>query len=203
MSGLVSSVLGTHLPGDYGVDPLVTRHSFSAVASSNFAGSSPQVSRSLRHNVVGSFSYITRLTESSNLSGVGDTPKNSTYSRNETPLIINGEMEAKNGNPVDNSRQNSVASNEAMKANLGAGRSDRPPPKEVVFNIDSKHQFRDFRPLSFRLLRQISGISEEDYLLYISQPTKERFVASLPCVLAGIIKLIMMIMYIEVIMGRK
>eukprot|EP01035_Chromulina_nebulosa_P025479 gene25479-33251_t len=55
-----------------------------------------------------------------------------------------------------------------------SGRSSKPPPKEVVFNIDSKHQFRDFRPLTFQLLRQLSGISEEDYLTFIAQPTKER-----------------------------
>ena len=49
-----------------------------------------------------------------------------------------------------------------------------PAPAEVIFNLNQKHQFRDFRPATFRKLRQMSKIPEDRYLELISQPTKER-----------------------------
>lgn len=49
-----------------------------------------------------------------------------------------------------------------------------PPPAEVVFTLLDKHTFRDFRPATFRKLRRIAGLSEEQYLDIISQPTRER-----------------------------
>lgn len=47
-------------------------------------------------------------------------------------------------------------------------------PAEVIFNLNAKHQFRDFRPATFRKLRQMCHLSEGRYLELISQPTKER-----------------------------
>jgi 1-phosphatidylinositol-4-phosphate 5-kinase len=49
-----------------------------------------------------------------------------------------------------------------------------PAPAEVIFNLNAKHQFRDFRPATFRKLRQMCNLSEDRYLELISQPTKER-----------------------------
>lgn len=49
-----------------------------------------------------------------------------------------------------------------------------PPPAEVVFMLHDKHRFRDFRPATFRKLRRLAGLSEEQYLDIISQPTRER-----------------------------
>lgn len=49
------------------------------------------------------------------------------------------------------------------------------PPAEVVYYLDNnRHRFRDFRPATFRQLRAIAGISEEDYRRFIRQPTQER-----------------------------
>ncbi|RYH04806.1 hypothetical protein EON65_46450 [archaeon] len=45
---------------------------------------------------------------------------------------------------------------------------------EAVFNLLDKHQFRDYRPATFRKLRRIAGLSDEQYLEIISQPTRER-----------------------------
>lgn len=47
-------------------------------------------------------------------------------------------------------------------------------PAEVIFNLNAKHQFRDFRPATFRKLRQMCHLPEDRYLELISQPTKER-----------------------------
>ena len=47
-------------------------------------------------------------------------------------------------------------------------------PAEVIFYLNEKHQFRDFRPASFRRLRQMAGLSDDKYLELIAQPTKER-----------------------------
>jgi len=47
-------------------------------------------------------------------------------------------------------------------------------PAEVIFNLNEKHQFRDFRAASFRKLRQLAGLTEQRYLSLISQPTKEQ-----------------------------
>ena len=70
----------------------------------------------------------------------------------------------------NNNSLNSQANNDHIKTNM----LNKPPPAEVVFNIDSKHQFRDFRPLTFKTCRLMSGFSDSDYLYFISQPFRER-----------------------------
>lgn len=47
-------------------------------------------------------------------------------------------------------------------------------PAEVIFDLNEKHQFRDFRAASFRKLRQLAGLTEQKYLTLIAQPTKEK-----------------------------
>jgi 1-phosphatidylinositol-4-phosphate 5-kinase len=49
-----------------------------------------------------------------------------------------------------------------------------PPPAEVVFQVDGKYRFRDFRPATFQKLRFLVGMSDEEYLHIISQPTQEK-----------------------------
>ena len=49
-----------------------------------------------------------------------------------------------------------------------------PPPAEVIFLLNDKYPFRDFRPATFHKLRQLCNFSEEHYLEIISQPTQER-----------------------------
>jgi hypothetical protein len=45
---------------------------------------------------------------------------------------------------------------------------------QVIFDIDEKHRFRDFRPATFRTLRMLAGITEEWYLRQFSDQVKEQ-----------------------------
>lgn len=45
---------------------------------------------------------------------------------------------------------------------------------EVVFDLDQKHRFRDFRPATFRTLRILCGIDENWYLKQLSEAGKEQ-----------------------------
>ena len=49
-----------------------------------------------------------------------------------------------------------------------------PPPAEVVFKLYDKYVFRDFRPVTFQKLRDLSNIANDKYLEIIQQPTQER-----------------------------
>jgi hypothetical protein len=48
------------------------------------------------------------------------------------------------------------------------------PPAEVVFSLLDKHLFRDYRPATFRIVCRMAGLTEEQHLRIISQPTRER-----------------------------
>jgi len=187
MSGLVGSVLGTHIPGDYGVDPLhghagleSTKQVVNASHNDNQEGS--QRVSSLRNTSISinqsyNYSFIHRPNEHL-YHNVGDTHINIGESKVDfVDLNVSnqeGYSDDCESEHVPNSRLSSTANDTKSERQHHSNKPLPPPPLEVVFNIDSKHQFRDFRPLTFQLLRQLSGISEEDYLSYISQPTKER-----------------------------
>ena len=174
MSSLAGTVLGTHLPGDYGVDPIMSL-STTAVADldSHRASSFRQTTSSYSHSRISGVHLDTML-------AVGESKDNHNILRfsqqvNDVYHVQRRDSEVQSVDANDTSiNVSTTAGGFQLSHPLKSGRSSKPPPKEVVFNIDSKHQFRDFRPLTFQLLRQISGISEEDYLTYIAQPTKER-----------------------------
>ena len=176
MSSLAGTVLGTHLPGDYGVDPIMSL-STSAVADldSHRASSLRHTTSSYSHSRISGAHLDTMIVvgeskDNHNMNGrlAHQVPEAPTHFQRR-------DSEARS---VDGNDTSVLLSNTAGGLHLlhppKSGRSSKPPPKEVIFNIDSKHQFRDFRPLTFLLLRQLSGISEEDYLTFIAQPTKER-----------------------------
>ena len=182
MSGLVGSVLGTHIPGDYGVDPLhgrsgvePTKHAVGNVHQEGSLRVSSLRNTSISANHSYSYSYINRPNEHL-YHNVGDTHINI----GESKVDLNGLnqedfLDDCDSEHIHNSRMSSAANdNRTTDRQHHSMKPLPPPPLEVVFNIDSKHQFRDFRPLTFQLLRQLGGISEEDYLSYVSQPTKER-----------------------------
>ena len=175
MSSLAGTVLGTHLPGDYGVDPIMSL-STTAVADldSHRASSFRQTTSSYSHSRISGVHLDTML-------AVGESKDNHNMNMRFSQQVNDVYHVQRRDSEVQSVDANDTSINVSTTAGgfqhshpLKSGRSSKPPPKEVVFNIDSKHQFRDFRPLTFQLLRQISGISEEDYLTYIAQPTKER-----------------------------
>jgi hypothetical protein len=47
-------------------------------------------------------------------------------------------------------------------------------PEEVVFDLDDRHRFRDFRPATFHSLRKLSDISNEWYIEQLSKIPKEQ-----------------------------
>lgn len=47
-------------------------------------------------------------------------------------------------------------------------------PEEVVFDLDDRHRFRDFRPATFHSLRKLSDISNEWYTEQLSKIPKEQ-----------------------------
>lgn len=178
MSSLAGTVLGTHLPGDYGVDPIMSL-STSAVADfdSHRASSLRHTTSSYSHSRISGAHLDTMIV----VGGGGGESKDNHHNMNGRLLSqqVHDQRRDSESRSVDGIDTTSILlSNTAGGLHLlhppKSGRSSKPPPKEVVFNIDSKHQFRDFRPLTFQLLRQLSGISEEDYLTFIAQPTKER-----------------------------
>jgi hypothetical protein len=172
MSSLAGTVLGTHLPGDYGVDPIMSL-STTAVADldSHRASTFRQTTSSYSHSCISGVHLDTML-------AVGESKDNHNMNMRFSQQVNDVYHVQRRDSEVQSVDANDTSINVSTIAGgshpLKSGRSSKPPPKEVVFNIDSKHQFRDFRPLTFQLLRQISGISEEDYLTYIAQPTKER-----------------------------
>ena len=173
-------MLGTHLPGDYGVDPIM---SLSTAAVADFDS---HRASSLRHTT-SSYSHSHSRISGAHLDtmivvGESKDTYNTMSSRlsqqvHEAPPPSQRWQDSDSRSADGNDTSillSTTAGGLHLLHPLKSGRSSRPPPKEVVFNIDSKHQFRDFRPLTFQLLRQLSGISEEDYLTFIAQPTKER-----------------------------
>jgi hypothetical protein len=47
-------------------------------------------------------------------------------------------------------------------------------PAEVVFDLDEKHRFRDFRPATFQTLRYLADVTDEWYTAQLLQPAKEQ-----------------------------
>lgn len=228
-SQIVCTLLGSHIPGEYGVDSMGTN--LSQVRHASFSQSisaSLSLSSARRRGVVGvgglstvvvgggggsSIGGITPRSSMSNLAGAaivtttGVAPplKSDLFMHNiggEAAAITattTGGGRAVNDDESSNSSHSylgNVLSEAAVAANAAAAQ-DRldeeldavsavalaalPPPPvppaapaEVVFDMDSKHQFRDFRPATFRKLRELCGLTEKHYLELISLPTKER-----------------------------
>jgi 1-phosphatidylinositol-4-phosphate 5-kinase len=87
----------------------------------------------------------------------------------------NASSQASNASSHSTSSSFSNPTNSVLRRRKQSMLNEFRPPAIVVFYFDEqRHRFRDFRPATFRQLRSLAGISEEDYLRFISQPAQER-----------------------------
>jgi hypothetical protein len=71
--------------------------------------------------------------------------------------------------------QGADSRNRAMSSPADNGTpAPTPAPAEVVFDLDDKHRFRDFRPATFQTLRYLANITDDWYINQLSQPAKEQ-----------------------------
>jgi hypothetical protein len=220
LKSLVCGVLGTHMPGEYGVDPIaasVVDELYYGPPPANLPGS---VSYNYVHPAAGQggasisqqnhqysppSQYQQQQQHLQHYPGsVRDSLRSSTVSLPFPPPHYHqpqqraigvlsaaaAEKDAHSSAVPENKSGTGERSDSNDTTSLGKSSlqehllhtTDRvnfpvPPvvaPAEVIFDLNEKHQFRDFRPATFRKLRQMCGLSEEHYLELISQPTKER-----------------------------
>jgi 1-phosphatidylinositol-4-phosphate 5-kinase len=89
--------------------------------------------------------------------------------------VSNASSQASNTSSHSTSSSVSNPTNAVLRHRKQSILNEFRPPAIVVFYFDEqRHRFRDFRPATFRQLRSLAGISEEDYLRFISQPAQER-----------------------------
>lgn len=190
VAGLIGAITGVHLPGEYGVDPIVSSintdfgSSYRYNANNSHNNSARDSIRNSEYMRPSFWSQRSSAIAAPTIHGVptGDSrPKfannvvyQSASSPKEQPVVLDASMDA-------TSSQNSESNKEGEEKLLSHPSHQEvlhsvltPPPREVVFNIDAKRQFRDYRPATFKKLREIGGFSDDKYLELVSLPTRER-----------------------------
>ena len=168
-SQLLSSLLGTHLPGEYGVDLVGSSFAFPQQPNPahDHVSSYHNSSFSHRHPFVPHQSVAPSYSSSaiaSVLENAAARTSAAVCSAEDSPLVAAEEVED----------AELLAAAQAATDALPAPPAPPTAPAEVVFDMDEKHQFRDFRPATFRKLRELCGITEQLYLDLVALPTKEK-----------------------------
>jgi len=170
------------LEGDLHAPPTSREHDFDASIRSNYhaAGVSMSIGQSLGRNM----SSI--LTSAAEMLGLPHAPGEYGEDLHATAFSFNHANADVHYDALRSQRQSSVGSSSAnssrhnLSQSLGASHATHrqgafpPPPAEVVFDLDEKHRFRDYRPATFNVLRALGGMNNEKYADLLSQPARER-----------------------------
>lgn len=167
LNSIMCAVMGTHMPGEYGRDPLAA--TLIDDLSTHMRPSTLHLNHSPMHQtgrgspLRQSMQQASHKVTSPQYEPAVDTPESKTPTAEP---------------PTDLSYDQSALQEQLLTENVEIHQlqftAPVPAPAEVIFNLNAKHQFRDFRPATFRKLRQMAGLEEDRYLELISQPTKER-----------------------------
>lgn len=164
VQSLLCGLRGVHIPGEYGVDPV----SYSLLPM-DAAALSPTV----QLQVADGGDHHQQRHHPPSIAG-------SATNRTELFMSHSDSHSDSNGNPLPSALLASLLHDdpESHQRPLPQHQQQTPQvayaPAEVIFDLNAKHQFRDFRAASFRKLRQLAGLTEEKYLTLIAQPTKEK-----------------------------